>query len=66
MSIKSEDIQKALDELRETVETLRKGDMNADEALKLYQTGLKQCENCEKILEEKQQQIEICIEQEDN
>lgn len=65
MGIKSDDIEKALAELQKTVETLRKGDMTAEEALKLYEKGLSQFKACEDILNEKQQQIETCLNQED-
>ena len=65
MGIKSDDIEKALAELQKTVETLRKGDMTAQEALKLYEKGLSQCKACEHILNEKQQQIETFLNQED-
>lgn len=65
MGIKSDDIENALAELQKTVETLRKGDMTAQEALKLYKKGLSQCKACEDILNEKQQQIETCLNQED-
>ena len=63
MSIKSADIEKALTELQATVELLKKGDMTAEEALKLYEKGLEQCKTCENILNEKQQHIEICLNQ---
>lgn len=65
MDIKSDDIEKALAELQKTVETLRKGEMTAQEAFKLYEKGLSQCKACEDILNEKQQQIETFLNQED-
>ena len=56
---KNNDIEKALQELEEIVEKLKKEDMSVDDATKLYEKGVASCETCEKILEEKKQKIEF-------
>ncbi len=55
----NDNIEEALNEFEKTVTKLSGKDISLEEATKLYELGLKQCELCEKILDEKKQKIEI-------
>lgn len=59
------DIEKALNELEEIINELRNSELSVDDAVKLYEKGVKQCGVCEDILEEKRQKIAIYGEEEE-
>ncbi len=56
---KNDNLEEALSEFEKTVIKLSDKEVSLEEATKLYELGLKQCELCEKILNEKKQKIEV-------
>lgn len=56
---KEMNFEDALKSLEETVEKLGNRDMSIDDAIRLYEEGLKKCEVCNEILNDANQKIEL-------
>jgi len=52
----------ALSRLEETVKSLEKGDLPLEEALKVFEEGIRLSKSCLKTLEETEKKVEILIE----
>lgn len=55
----------ALSRLEATVQSLEKGDLPLEEALKVFEEGVRLSKNCLKTLEETERKVEILIEGKD-
>ncbi|MFQ5588845.1 MAG: exodeoxyribonuclease VII small subunit [Nitrospiria bacterium] len=54
--------EKALARLEETVQSLEKGDLPLEEALKVFEEGVRLSKSCMKTLSEAEKKVELLIE----
>ncbi len=58
------DFEKALAELEQVVEGLEQGELSLEESLRRFERGIALTRECQKALEEAEQQVRILMEQE--
>ncbi len=59
MAAKKTTFEDSLAALEKSVSDLKRDDITLDEALKSFESGMKQYESCRKILDEAKQKIEV-------
>ncbi|MGB0664540.1 MAG: exodeoxyribonuclease VII small subunit [Pontibacterium sp.] len=60
---KPADFEEAVQQLEGLVETLEKGDLPLDAALKAFEEGVQLTSHCQKILTEAEQKVQLLTEQ---
>ena len=59
---KSPDFEQALKELEKLVETMEKGDLPLEEALKYFERGIELTRSCQSSLKEAEQKVQVLLE----
>ena len=64
--MKEENFETKIEELEKIVTELENGDLNLDESVKKFETGMKISKECSKILENAEKRITILLNDEGN
>ncbi len=64
--MKEENFETKMEELEKIVTELENGDLNLDESVKKFETGMKISKECSKILENAEKRITILLNDEGN
>ena len=64
--MKEENFETKMEELEKIVTELENGDLNLDESVKKFETGMKISKECSKILENAEKRITILLNNEGN
>lgn len=62
---KAVDFEKALNELEQQVQKLEGGELNLEEALKAFETGIRLTRECQQALTEAEQKVKLLLEKAD-
>ncbi len=58
----AKDFEGSIKELEEIAEKLSDGEVSLDEAIKLFENGMKLSKNCQKMLEDAEKKVNILLE----
>ena len=57
------DFEAALQQIEELIANMEQGDISLEESLQLFERGMKLVQNCETVLGEAEQRVQILLEQ---
>ncbi|WP_432697375.1 exodeoxyribonuclease VII small subunit [Marinobacterium sp. YM272] len=60
---KAPDFEQSLTQLEAVVERMEQGDLPIEEALKAFEEGVKLTRECQEILEQTEQKVQVLVEQ---
>ncbi len=61
---KAKTFEESMQELEEIVEKLERGDASLDEALKLFENGIKLSKSCQRMLDNAEKKVSVLLENE--